>query len=458
MFSLFVAPAVLALVASPQDGQPDGDTQAAVGLFGPLKVSLERTPEEEDLEQRIASLELLASQLLEQLQSDRSASVGEFTRLEELFGSVTDAGLEGAPISGFKVGDTTLRIGGFVDFDFHGSKFSDGEVASGSPFRDLYFPGGIPLGADSTTATDMTAQATRFSATATRDFGANRAVAYLEADYLISAQGNERVSSSFAQRLRRAYIDFNGWRVGQEWTTFQDLSALPESASLVVLGEGLAFNRQAIIRYTNGPWQFAAENANTTVTEVDGSRTEADTGLIPDLVARYNFDGDYGHFSVAGLARQLRSESAALDDETFGFGLALQGRLKVGKRDQVRFSFVGGDGLGRYTSFNLANAAAVNPNDGNLDSIGTVGGQISYRHFVGDSARINVGIGAVNIDNPGFAIGSVSKSARSIFSSFLWNVAPDITAGVEVLHGTREIEDGTEGDVTRATFSVQYGF
>ncbi len=419
---------------------------------------VEPQTKEEKLEERVASLEFLADQLRQQLRTEHKSMVGEFTRIEELVGSVTDSGKVGAPISGFRVGETTLRIGGYVDFDLHGTAFDDGAVAASSPLRDFYVPGAVPVGGDRTTAADMTAQATRFSATATRGFGDERAVAYLEADYMVSAQGNERVSSSFAQRLRRAYVDYRGWRIGQEWTTFQDLTVIPESASFLVLSEGMVFNRQAMIRYTRGPWQFAAENGNATITATDGSRLEADSNVLPDLVARYNMDGDFGHASISGIARQLRSENGTADDEIYGFGLALQGRLKVGQRDDVRFSVVGGEGIGRYVALNATDAAMVNPVGGDLEAVNLVGGLVAWRHPLGETMRLNIGASSLLIDNPDFAGAASTKSIQSFYSAFLWDIAPKITAGVELLHGIRETEGGDTGEITRGTFSVQYGF
>lgn len=434
------------------------DTKASIPFSAPLTFEFSPAADQEDLEARVAMLEAMASELQQQLAQEHDSAAGEFTRIEELVGSVTSAGKAGAPISGFRVGDATVRLGGYVDFDFHATSFDDGAAASGSAARDFYIPGATPVGGDSTTVSDMTAQSTRFSMTATRDFDGKQAVAYLETDYLLSGQGNERVSSSFAQRLRRAYVDYNGWRIGQEWTTFQDLSVIPESASFIVLTDAMPFNRQALIRYTNGPWQFAAENGNTTLTATDGSRIEADQNLIPDLIARYNMKGDYGKVSISGIARQLRSEGAAADDETHGFGLAVQGRLNVGKRDDIRFAAIAGEGLGRYIGLNATNAAAIDPVSGDLEAISSFGGLLAWRHPISDSARVNVGYAGHFIDNPDFIAGSATTSTQSVFGAFLWDVAPKVTAGIELLHGIRDTEANGTGEMTRATFSIQYGF
>lgn len=424
----------------------------------PDPVLVDAQVQAQDYESRIASLEELTSDLRAQLESGRIATREEYKRIEELVGSVTGAGQIGAPVTGFRIGDTTLRIGGYIDFDLHTTSFADGSVASGSVARDFYIPGATPVGGSSTTATDMTAQSTRFSTTATREFNGEIATAYLETDFLLSAQGDERVSSSFAQRLRRAYVDYAGWRIGQEWSTFQDLSAIPESASFLTLSDGMVFNRQALVRYTNGPWQFAAENGDTTITDVDGTRIEADSNLMPDLVARYNLAGDFGKVSFGAIARQLRSESNALDEETFGWGSAVQGRLNVGERDDIRFTLAAGEGLGRYIGLNAANAVAIDPVGGDLETIDSFGGLLAWRHPFGETARVNFGYAGLFMDNPDFIDGSANRSVQSLYAALLWDIYPKVTVGLELLHAIRELESGNRGELTRGTFSIQYGF
>ena len=95
--------------------------------------------------------------------------------------------------------------------------------------------------------------------------------------------------------MRRAFVDYKGFRVGQEWTTFQNLSSIPESASFLALSDGIVFNRQAMIRYTSGAFQLAVENGNATVTDLAGGRIEADGNTIPDVIARYNLKSDFGN-------------------------------------------------------------------------------------------------------------------------------------------------------------------
>lgn len=407
--------------------------------------------QEQSIEERIVALEAMVADLKSELAEERAKADEAIVRIDNVENTMaTDRPVTAT--DGFVVGDTTFKISGFIDVDAHATSFSDGQIASNSIARDFYIPSATPIGGDEYTVTDITAQASRFAVTAQKPVGDNQVTGYLELDFLGSAQGNELVSSSFSPRLRRAYIDYKGWRIGQEWTTFQNTSAIPESASFLALSDGMVFGRQAQIRYTNGAWQFAIENPNTTSLNF-GS---VDDNLLPDLIGRYNFKGDFGNVSVAAIARQLRADFGATEEEVFGYGLSVSGRVNAGEGD-VRFGLTGGEGLGRYIGLAASRATALDPN-GDLEAITSWGGHVAWRQPVSETGRFNIGYSGLFVDNPDYLAGTVNKSTQSVFGAYLWDVAPKVTLGTELMYGVREMENGLEGDFTRFTFSTKYGF
>ena len=131
--------------------------------------------------------------------------------------------------------------------------------------------------------------------------------AYLEFDLFgggSSNLGNQASTNTHALTLRQAYVSWDKWLAGQTWSNFQDVAALPDAVDFVGPTEGTTFVRQAQLRYTSGPFSVALENPQTVVGSYRSTtRTTSDDGTLPDVSARYTNKGDWGHFSVAGLAR-----------------------------------------------------------------------------------------------------------------------------------------------------------
>ncbi len=416
-----------------------------------LVASMPALAQPDDLETRIAALEEMVHELKNELAKERSKADETLVRIKRVKAAPVPAAAP--PKDGFKVGETTLKFGGIVDFDAHVTSLSDGALASGSIARDFYIPSATPIGGEDTSYTDFTAEASRFFLSASRPFGEEIVSAHLEMDFLGSAQGNELVSNSYSPRLRRAYVKYGNWLAGQDWSTFQNTSAIPESASFLTLSDGMIFIRQPQIRYTHGNWQFALENPNTTTLNA-GSRDE---NIIPDVIGRYNFTGDFGNVSVAGIGRQLRADFGNTEEEVLGYGLSVSGRVKVGEADDVRFNLAAGEGLGRYIGLAASRATAVDGN-GELEAIPSYGGLVAWRHPFGETSRLSVGYSGLFVDNPDFLGGGVTKQVQSAFGAVLWDVAPKVTLGTELLHGIRELESGVDGTITQFTFSTKYAF
>jgi hypothetical protein len=405
------------------------------------------------LEDRIAALEDMVASLKAELHAEQAGGSGDIVRVPSPPPAAPVPADPPKAADGFRVGDATVKIGGLIDLDAHVTHLNRGSLPSNSIARDFHIPGATPIGGDSSTFTDFTAEATRVFLSASQPAGEGSVTGYLELDFLGSAQGNELVTNSYSPRMRRAYVTYGNWLAGQEWTTFQNTSAIPESASFLVLSDGMVFVRQPQIRYTHGNWQLAIENPNTPTLNAGNQ----DANTLPDAVVRYNWKGAYGNVSLAGLARQLRAEDGGVTEETYGYGLSVSGRLAIGARDDLRFNLFGGEGIGRYVGLAAGREAALSP-DGKLEAIPAFGGLIAWRHPFGETARLNIGYAGLFLDNPAWAPASATASVQSAYTAILWDVAPKVTLGLEALYGLREEESGADGAISRFSFSTKYAF
>lgn len=399
-----------------------------------------------DLEDRIAQLEAMVKELKGELADQKVSTDTELVRLKKRQVAPSQVDSDST--------QPTISWGGIIDIDAHVSDFSDGEVAGSSIVRDFYIPSATPIGGiGEDPSTDFTAQASRIFVTANKEIDGHKIGGRFEMDFLGSSQGNEAVSNSYSPRLRRAFVTFDNWLLGQEWSTFQNTSAIPESASFLALSDGMIFVRQPQIRYTKGSFQFAIENPNTN-TNIAGL---ADDNALPDIVGRYNFKGDFGNISFAGIGRQLKAELGAVSEEVMGYGMSVSGRIKAGEKDDLRFTVSGGEGIGRYIGLGIGKSADLNLN-GVFEAIPSVGGFLAYRHVLTNGHRLNIGASGISIDNLDSATAAATKQSLSGYLAYMWEIAPKVTLGAEFMHAVRENEGGEEGKMNRFTFSTKYAF
>ncbi|MGX1804058.1 DcaP family trimeric outer membrane transporter, partial [Brevundimonas naejangsanensis] len=141
------------------------------------------------LEARIAQLEAELNSLKSEVAAARTQQASQaqdIVRLEARPAPVpTPTPVSDAPREeGFRIGDHTVKFGGFIKTDFMASKYSGGDPANGDPLRDYHLPGAIPVGgADEDVAADFNARQTRFWLTTDGVVGGRKIGTRLEMDF-----------------------------------------------------------------------------------------------------------------------------------------------------------------------------------------------------------------------------------------------------------------------------------
>ena len=363
---------------------------------------------------------------------------------------------------GFMSGDTEVLFGGFIKLDASFTEFTAGELPTGSLGRDFYIPSTIPVGGvGSDPVIDFNPRETRFFWGFKTNAGGHKVGGKIELDFQVTTGGDERVSNSFTPRMREAYVTIDNWLFGQTWSTFQDVAALPDNLDFIGPTEGTVFERQPMVRYTRGPFQIALEQPETEITASDGSRMIPGDDLLPDLALRYNAKGAYGHFTIAGLLRQLKASPAMTTEDArtaLGWGVSASGKLKVGLRNDFRFMATYGEGIGRYVGVNVVNDAAFAAGN-DLETIPTVSGFASYRHFWSEKWRSNLTLGYFEADHPvALTSDAVTREVRSVHANLIYSLNPKIDVGVELIRADRELDNGDDGAMNKLQFSAKYGF
>lgn len=362
----------------------------------------------------------------------------------------------------FSMSELEVQYGGYIKLDMISSDYSDGDLGAASLGRDIYVPGTIPVGGiDESRDTDFHAKESRFFMKTSSMLDGHKLRTHIELDFLTGIDGNERVTNSYKPRIRHMYFTYKRWLFGQTWSTFQNVSALPENLDFVGPAESTVFERQAMIRYSAGNFQIALENPETTVTpNGGGGRIVTDDGALPDLILRYNIQQDWGSMVIAGLLRRLDYENNAtnIDDDTDALSISWSGKINVGEKDDFRFMISTGSGMGRYMGLNLVNGAVIE-SDGDLDAIDSTAAFVSYRHFWDNHWRSNITYSIFSADNDTTDTGlGVTESSESFHVNLLYSPVPRITFGGEIMWAEREIESGQEGDLNRLQLSAKYVF
>ncbi|MCK8045397.1 DcaP family trimeric outer membrane transporter [Shewanella sp. 1CM18E] len=361
--------------------------------------------------------------------------------------------------------DTDFQFGGYVKADVMFSDYSNGAPDSGSLSRQFYVPGTIYGDASNgKQVVDFQARESRFNFKTSTDLNGHKLSGFIELDFMTHTDGNERVSNSYSPRIRQAFVSFDNWAAGQMWTTFQNPGALPENLDFVGAADGTPFVRQTMVRYTNGGFQFSAENPETTLNtyrDPNGDRVTSGSGMVPDFVARYNMKTESGMaFTFAGIARQLNIEmnkdtANPIDATEFGYGVSFTGVIPVGQ-DDIKMSATYGEGLGRYMALNYVNAGVLDGN-GDIETIGSYGGYISYRHWWNDKWRTSItGSGFKADNNVDLSGNNVNKDSYSGYINLLYSPVKPLTVGVEYMYAKNTKENGVDGELNRVIFSMKY--
>ena len=439
-------------------------TALLVALLAP-GLALAQTPREAELEARVAELERVVQQLLAQ-QEQTTTEVEEVRTAQARQPAPVPEGatpIQATTITPGANPGTRFTVGGNVRVDGMLTHTTDGDIAKNTAGRDFYVPGAIPVGGEGVDSyMDGHAKFSRlwFDASTELDSG-DKIGARFELDFFGGALGNSAATNTYGATVRHAYITWNNLLVGQTWSNFMDTAALIDSVDFVGPTDALVFVRQSQVRYTSGPWSVSIENPETTVQPFGGTpRVIAGDNSMPDVIARYTHRADWGHFGVAGMARQLKYEPVAgAEDSATGFAATVSGLVKVGERTDIRYQATGGEGFGRYIGLATVQQDAMADAAGNIDALGGWAAYVGLRHVFNPTVRGNVFYARSQWDNDTALTGlGVTRRVHSAHANLIWSPVPKLDLGVEAIWGERTIESGADGELIRLHTMARYTF
>lgn len=454
---------------------------AAIALMGSNAYA--DTQKEAELEARIEALErqfgVVQTQLTatqtenQQLRAQAGALQARITEAAEVSRPATPPAAIAPAADGFRVGSTTVKLGGFVKTVMAFSRYSNGDLPANSLGRDFYLPQTIPIGGvREKVDNDFSSKQTRLFLSTETTIAGHVLKGYVETDFQTAAgtQGSERTTNGYNLALRRAFLQFDKVTIGEDWTTFQNVGTLPETTDFIGPTEGSVFGRQPLVRYSTlivpkVTLQLAVENAETaSANQGSPALIENDDDHVPDFVARLNFTLPKGEMALAGILRELSVDNGAVGDSRSAYGASVSGKFVFGAANRYDLRFMGtyGTGIGRYMGLNFApdtiDVAATN----DLKEVISYGGfaalRVNWTPTVRSTFMASFQEAQYDSALSAASLANFNKSASSVAANLFWSPVRGLDFGVEYRHGQRELVNGISGDLSRIEFVGKYGF
>lgn len=363
---------------------------------------------------------------------------------------------------------TRFQYGGYIKMDGIWSQQSD-QQRSNNVGDDFLVPSTIAVGDGDNKGDavfDSNAKFSRLWFKTQTETSAGLVTSYIETDF--NGSNDERLTNQSANGLRHAFVnwdysDTGSLLMGQTWSTFFNVGALPETIDFVGPTSGTVFIRQTQARWTHklgdgASLMLAAENPSVSMYDAGGgyAANDIDDSSIPDLIARYNGKAGNFSYSLAGMAREIGYDSGAQSDEEMGFGLSLSGKYVFDNGDDLKVMVNHGN-LGRYVALNAFRDAAIDA-DGDVDLIDVTGGYIAYRHHWNEKLRSTFSYAISTADNSSDILADVTETVSNANVNVMYSPTKKLTLGAEFIYAEREVESGLDGDLERLQFMGKWAF
>ena len=300
-------------------------------------------------------------------------------------------------------------------------------------------------------------------------FGAGRA--WIEFD--LFGTGADAGKTTFD--LRHAWFELGNWGAGQTWTTFMDISTWPNVYDWWG-PSAMALNRNVQLRYTfpqgGRDWQLALaledQNGSFNVDPLNELAPELADNLttkseLPDFIARWRLEKDWGHLQVAGVARRLDYETLGTPNNNpsgheFGWGFNVTGILNTVGRDQIKYGMTFGEGIASFMNDGGGSNLVLTADGDHVTAAESFGFMLYYDHYW--SERWSSSIGYSQNDNKLTSVQVQAQPDKVSYAStnLFYTAAPSLVTGAELLYGKLETADSADGTDVRIQFTTRYVF
>ncbi len=249
-------------------------------------------------------------------------------------------------------------------------------------------------------------------------------------------------------RLRHAYGEYDGWLIGQTWSTFMDVDDLPETVDFN--GPiGAPFSRRAMVRYAFGDAKSGVRVTLAAEDPADLAGGPSSGNKVPQLVARLDKTFEWGAINLRAMTHTKRSDT----EMRRGYGFGVGGSYKLGGKDllMAQYALVNGDvdalyGSNGYAIANPSGAISFDRNQGLV---------LGYAHVFDPRLRSNIAMG---FNRGQTALGASNRTLEEVFVNLIYSPIKNVDLGGEWIWGERKTFNGQIGQLSRFDVMARYSF
>ena len=308
-------------------------------------------------------------------------------------------------------------------------------------------------------------------------------------------------------QIYKVYANYGWFKAGKDYTIFFNQSAAPDTIDFegpnaipyirtpqLVLNiplEELGFrpHQGLVVGIEHMPSDLTLVNADhqptppvippVTPPADDDAVLWGPVNEMPSFVGKYVYTPEGAHIEAAGLFRKLTAAGPGYRSSSYGYGMALSGKIATWGKNNVILAAQGGRGIGAYSqdsaglgldgapTFFIPGSASppgvpdVASQRGPLRSIPVWGAWAAYQHFWTDTLR-STGTFSILTLNDEFVSGDLTPSmdpddpgnvdygrllqARYASINVVWSPNPTFTLGIEYMYGHRFITGDSAPD------------
>lgn len=266
--------------------------------------------------------------------------------------------------------------------------------------------------------------------------------------------------------LRQAFVQFKGFMIGQTWSTFCDMAAVPNTIDEEGPSSGIEV-RQPQVRYThkfNKQWQAALALEYVIPSYSTGTYTTTIRQKIPDipLVVKYSMKNG-SHLQAGAILRNVHYQDKITEKDKIktGWGTTLSGSINLCKKTTFMFQGVYGKGIANYIQDIAGQGYDLVPNpnhNGRLEAPGMWGVFGAFQQNWNSKLNSSLIYSYARLEKIGTLPNTNYKHAQYAGVNLMWNFTEYGTTGIEYIYGRRNDFNREYGNASRINTMIQYRF